>query len=325
MGIKQSLRRMKLAKWEVPFKMTASVNPVRRMDITISLRFSPKSMQGQDSKSTENIIELVKEFFEEHATKWVFQLEDTKDNKHLQCRIVVKDRQRTGTLFNKLADHLIVPPKWIHVTPSSNSLTDFSYVMKTESRLSGPYGNMDMKAMQVEDLLADLPMEPWQEFIANEWLDASGKEVYNKSRRSILFCIDTIGGSGKSVLVKHLYLTRSKSTLVLPVTGTPAQMISSLIDAGPRSNYILDFPRARNRDKDWVSDMLFVIENLQNGMLMSCFYGKYKTMVFARPQIVVFTNWKLPELMSKDRYIYIYPKKFVKPEGEVVSDVPCTQ
>ncbi len=222
--------------------MTQSTNPVRRMDITISLRFHPKiDMVKYLEEEIQEAINLVTSFFEEHCTKWVFQLEDTTDNKHLQCRIVVKKRQRTASLFNKLVVHLNVPPKWIHVTPSSNALADFSYVMKSESRLRGPWGNMDLEAIECEDLLDDTPMEPWQSFIADEWLDRAGRDMYNKSRRRILFCIDRKGGSGKSTLVKHLFLKRNKNTLVLPITGTASQMISCLIEAGPKSNYIRTF------------------------------------------------------------------------------------
>lgn len=295
--------------------MTSSKNPVRRMDVTISIRWCYEVKTYVDTSASEQrVIDRTRTFFESHCSKWVFQVEDTKDNMHLQCRIAVKQRQRTSSLFRKLVDFLEVPEGWVHVTPSSNATANFCYVMKKESRIEGPWSNMDLLAMETEDLLQETPMEEWQKFIANKWLDTEGREMYNRTHRRVLFCVDTVGGSGKSVLVNHLALTRQKDCLVMPVTGTPQQMISAIIDAGPRSNYVLDFPRTKSRDKEWVQDMLFVLENLQNGMLVSCFYGKYKIMSFRRPQIVVFSNWKLPELLSKDRYVYIDPKNFVEPE-----------
>jgi hypothetical protein len=291
--------------------MTSSINPVRRMDITISMR--PDS-----GLEKQTMISRFYKFCQENTDMFVFQHELTgSDNHHIQGRVSRKSRIRTISFAHKISAETGIPVSYIHVSPTQRPNQNFDYTMKSETRFSGPYSNMDLDALQVVDPLVETQLYDWQNFILNEWFDNQKKREYNKSGRKILFVHDSKGNTGKSTLCKHCAISRQKDVCLLPVSGTANQLASAILDAGSYSNYILDLPRCKpSEDGKWIQDILFVIEQLANGLIVNSMYGKYKRLVMNNPQIVVFSNWRVPEYLSQDRYIYIDPSRFN------VSDVP---
>lgn len=283
--------------------MTASKNPVRRMDVTVSLR---------EEDSAQEVIDKFYDFCQAEADLFVFQHEKTgQDNNHIQGRINYQKRMRTLAMAKKIATFLELDLKYVHVSPTANSTQNFSYVLKEEGRIAGPYSNKDMDCLCIQDPFIDKTRFVWQEFILGIWFDKFKKEMYNPTGRSILFVVDEDGGVGKSTLTKHCAISRQKDVCILPVTGSPAQLTSAIIDAGPYPYYILDMPRVKPVNA-FVEDIMFVIEGLQNGLLVNSMYGKYKRLVMPNPQIVIFSNWKLPKCLSDDRYTYLYPRRFDK-------------
>jgi hypothetical protein len=203
-----------------------------------------------------------------------------------------------------------------HITTSATSSAgrEFDYVMKTETRMRGPLSNRMGLLEQVIDPLEGLKLRDWQSFILNNWfrldlLDCNDynnyREATNTAQRKILFVVDSIGGTGKSTLVKHMAISHSSKVCILPVTGNVSQLVTSTIDAGAFPCYVIDLPRIQPSHKEWVHDLLFFIECLQNGLLISSMYGKRKQLIINNPRIVIFSNYTLPELMSQDRYVYL--------------------
>ena len=288
--------------------MTASINPVRRMDITISMR--PDS--GLDKQT---MISRFNEFCSLNTDMYVFQHELTgDDNHHIQGRVSRQARIRTLSFAKKISADTGIPLCYIHVSPTQRPNQNFDYTMKSETRFSGPYSNLDLNALNIVDPLEGIQLHDWQNFILNEWFDNDRKKMYNRSGRKILFVYDTKGNTGKSTLCKHCAISRQKDVCLLPVSGNANQLVSSILNAGSFSNYILDLPRCKpGENEKWIQDILFVIEQLSNGLLINSMYGKYTRLVMNNPQIVVFSNWKVPEYLSQDRYIYIDPSKFIVP------------
>ncbi len=332
--------------------MTASNNSVRRMDFTISLRplnLTPTEFTSEEGKPLFNAephpvqqtLENVQEFLEREVDMWVFQLENSNygedsitQNIHIQGRLNIKRRLRTKAMLDRMTEALPnVKREHIRISPTANPTKNFDYCMKEETRIQGPFSDREIEAYKVEDPLLNKTLFKYQDIIINQWLTKNGKLLYNNNGRRILFVQDETGNSGKSTMVKHLAITRQKDVLVLPVCGTPNQLSSALIDAGPYPYYILDLPRVKPNDTNWISDILFIIEQLQNGLLCNTMYGKYKSLVMSNPQIVVMSNWIIPRELSLDRYILIDPKtcqeneldKVLLPKGKTTGSVGLTE
>lgn len=264
----------------------------------------------------------------EHVTEEMPRLwnHSSPCNPHIQARIVKKAKSRTLTFATWLSKELKnqgepIELAAINVSPSSNIVNNFDYAMKDDTRWIGPFSDRNVEAYKVSDPLKGLELYEWQNFIENSWF--SPKNEYNVNGRKILFVVNPEGGCGKTTFVKHMLLTRERDVCVLPVTGTPTQMATALVNLGPYPNYILDLPRVKPSDQKWLNDMMYVLEQLQNGIITTSMYGKYDRLVMKNPNICVFSNWKLDESLSLDRYLYLYPNDPEKTSWwKNVPDVP---
>ena len=281
--------------------MAASKHPIKKHDVTISIR---------DSERIDDIRSRFSGWLEEHAELWVFQLEKTGEtNVHIQARCHLKKKVRTMQLVSTLAINCLVDAGHVNCSPTSGSAGNyFDYQMKAETRLEGPFSNKDLSVFDVRDDLEFLPLHPWQEWIERVWFSAEGQNVENPTRRKIVFCVDKKGGAGKSTFVKHCLLKRPKEIAYIPALGNAQQLSSALCQIGPYPYYLVDLPRVKTEET--YNDLLYTLETLQSGLVSSTMYGKYTTMLLNPPQVVVFSNSKLPDVLSKDRYIYIYPETF---------------
>jgi hypothetical protein len=262
---------------------------------------------------------------------FVFQHEKTGlDNDHIQARVNRSARIRTLSFAKKMSEETGIGLKYVNVSPTQNPTQNFDYTMKSESRVSGPWSNRDTTCLMVTDPLEQIELYQWQDWILNSWFDKKGKTEYNKNGRKILFVLDVVGNTGKSSLCKHCAISRQKDVCILPVSGTALQLSSTIIDAGPFPYYILDLPRCKPQKwRSWIQDILHVVEQLQNGLIINSMYGKYKRLVMNNPQIVIFSNWHINELLSLDRYLYLNPnrmgdfnKKITLYSSDGVPDVP---
>lgn len=314
--------------------MSFSKNSVRRMDFTISLR--PQSVDptglthGEEGRPlfiavphpVDDTVQHVERFLNMTVDGWVFQVENSKpgedyiqQNVHIQGRLIVKRRMRTRMMFDKMCRYFEeqkyehITPFNIRITPTSNPTRNFSYVMKEETRVQGPFSDRDAGVYVVQDPLENKTLYTWQDLVCNTWLSKQGQMCYNKSGRKILFVIDKQGCTGKSSLVKHLMLNRQKDVLVLPPCGSASQLSKALVECGPYPNYVLDLPRVKPSDEKAFEDLLFIIEQLSNGIVTSVMYGQYKSMIMDNPAIVILSNYELPYRLSADRYVTIDPRE----------------
>ena len=64
----------------------------------------------------------------------------------------------------------------------------------------------------------------------------------------------------------------------------------------------MDIPRTISRD-DSLESIISAVEDLKSGLVVSNFYGKYKTLVMKPPHIIIFSNQKCSrKMMSEDRW-----------------------
>ena len=133
--------------------MTASKNPVRRMDITLSMR-------PEIGLSFAEIIDKFYDFCSANTDMFVFQHEKTGlDNDHIQARVNRSARIRTLSFAKKMSEETGIGLKYVNVSPTQNPTQNFDYTMKSESRVSGPWSNRDTTCLMVTDPLEQI--ESW--------------------------------------------------------------------------------------------------------------------------------------------------------------------
>lgn len=234
----------------------------------------------------------VHELFQAWANKYVFQKErgDT-GYLHWQCRINLIKPKRYNAL--KTSSFLKIG----RFCPTSNPefrKSSFSYVMKADTRVAGPYSDEDFvkrppKTIQLQAFM-ECPFYPWQ------------KDVYDMAsvydERTIKIIYDKAGNAGKSILCEYM---EYKGVAVELPPFRAMEDIMAVVLAMPISKcYIIDLPRGMKKDK--LAEFYSGIEVLKNGKAFDKRYS-YRSKRFDRPQVVVFTN-VLPELslMSLDRW-----------------------
>jgi len=122
--------------------------------------------------------------------------------------------------------------------------------------------------------------------------------------RTIIWITDTLGNSGKSKFCKFVCHT-NKCAVKIPF-GTATQIRSAVISAGPKKVYFLDIPRTLG-DDDSINSIISAVEDIKNGFVTSAMYGKFQTMTFDPPHIIIFSNDPCPvTMMSIDRWERYY-------------------
>lgn len=233
--------------------------------------------------------------------KYVFQKENSASGYiHFQGRGSLRKKARMATLKSDFAKAGLAGA---HLSPSSNNSQEgqktFSYVMKVDTRIDGPWSDKDaQEAAYIPRQYRDLEncLYPWQKTV---W-DSS--ESFDK--RYINCVVDPEGNHGKSTIASLVEL--HGRGIDLPPINDAEKLIQSVCDIlvskecrEPKILFV-DMPRAMNKSR--LAGMYTAIEQLKKGKVYDTRY-KYQSWWFDSPQIWVFTN-HVPDVqyLSKDRW-----------------------
>lgn len=241
-----------------------SVNTITRWDFTLKA-------EGVDR---EKFID----WLTSHSKKWVFQLEKGETGyEHYQGRVALKVKSRKGPSFEN-----------IHWSPTStaNKDNDF-YVMKSDTRIEGPWANTDA---YVPRQVRGITLKPWQQQILDDGA------VWNT--RNINLVYDTEGNIGKSTLA--IYAGAHGIARYIPMMDSHKDYMRMIMDCPKRKLYLVDFPRAMN--KVGCCSFWSAMEQVKNGHAYDDRYG-FREEFFDSPNIWIFCN-ALPDtdVLSKDRW-----------------------
>lgn len=248
------------------------MNPVAVYDFTIS-----------KVKSTR---EDIQKWLSDNCSKWCFQLERGEGGfEHYQGRMSLNTKCRLGTLVKRF-----IPSG--HLSPTSeNNMGNMFYVSKEDSRVEGPWRDDDEKPEYIPRQLREIvEWRDWQK----EVMEIS--EGYNPRKIHLIY--DPIGNNGKSVL--GLWFIAHKKGCVIPFANDYKDIMRMVMDMPKRGNYIIDMPRAINKEK--LFQLYSAIETIKSGFAFDDRYH-YKEAIFDCPNIFIFTN-VLPDLnlLSRDRW-----------------------
>ena len=190
---------------------------------------------------------IIKEHLGDHCSKWVFQEEKSDTGyEHFQgrCTPIKKRRvKEVGALWNGTLPHT-----GVHLSVTSNPVYktgDFSYAMKADTRVAGPWKDIDKKA-QVKFLNRKL-----QTFMANDayaWQKQLVKMVKrDPDSRTVVCIIDPVGCNGKSTICDYLEYKDMAKCLV-PMNNME-DLMQAAFNVGAQRCYLMDMPKCTPKDK----------------------------------------------------------------------------
>lgn len=252
-----------------------TTNQIAGYDFTINAKEVPE-------------VEVLINWLRSRCKKWVFQLESGEETGylHYQGRLSLNVKKR---MHNFIADiHQTFPTA--HVSPTmleTFQTSNFSYVMKEDTRVKGPWKDTDR---ELPRQLRNLTLRPWQQKI---W---DSKNTFDDRIVNILY--DPRGNIGKTTISNLIGATRHG--INIPALKDSKDIMRMVMDQEKLGMYLIDMPRAMKKEN--LEGMYSAIEQIKGGYAYDDRYH-FKSEYFDAPTIWVFTN-TIPDgtLLSKDRW-----------------------
>ena len=293
---------------------------VMPLDISDDLKIENPTMTGRYSvwiilfkrinKNTANLDEIeevaslvfkdYKIYLNETSKLNIESMETTNDSYLLIGK--TKTRKRFQTLVNSIvknSEEDFLSSYYISIGKSSDSFERIFIKNRDILASSSPEAEYNGRDIMMLNDLSNF--RPWQRDIYDMIWDERNSRFQHPHDRHIYWINDPKGNTGKSMFVKWMCVN-SPSDILKTSFGTPNQLRSSLISAGPKKCYFIDIPRTSNAE-DKLDNLLSIIEDLKIGFLVSNFYGRYSRLVMEPPHIYIFSNDKCPKKkLSEDRW-----------------------
>jgi len=274
-------------------------------------------------KKLPNEIKL-KNFLNNITEICVFQLErgTIKNKEHYQGaftlvgpRISKKQLlERFQEVFNNVSG--------LTLSKTYDSKAAMKYASKIESRVKGPF-YVSQKENYSEEY-SSMNLRQWQKELFEFIVINKNNPIIRE--RKIIWVEDSKGCTGKSKFQKWLRLgQREMIARKLPVSSVE-RLISAVTKLTREQEVdllMINLTKTKGENQS-LEDMFAAIEDIKDGFIVDTMYGKYIEAIFESPLIVVFTNDKLDEHISKlsvDRWLrlhinYDYSIEFRKDNGD---------
>lgn len=240
---------------------------------------SQVSVWDFSTKALSHSVEDMKTFLREHCKKWVFQEEkgEMTGYMHYQGRASLKVKARIAPWLKDT--------QW-SVTSNENRDNQF-YVMKTDTRVNGPWANTDR---YIPSHVRDITLYPWQQSVLNSAAQRDLRKI------NVLVC--PAGNIGKSTLATYAGCHGLARTL--PIMDSFKDYSRMIMDCPKSKLYLVDFPRSMNKNN--CVGFWSAMEQLKNGYAYDDRYG-FREEYFEIPVIWIFTN-SMPDTkhLSQDRW-----------------------
>lgn len=243
-----------------------------------------------DKKDKAQTVDL----FDEYAKHWVFQQEmcPSTGRLHYQCRISLKTKKRLNELI-KSWNSIGWSGCYDLTITSSGASTNFDYVMKTETRLDGPWSDKDPKPAYIPKQVRDRELLGWQKQVF--------EDVGKWDERHVNLIINKSGNVGKTILCT--WMMAHGHAEVVPPCNSYEDLMKMVMGMPETGMYLIDVPRGIDCGDKEKRGLWAAIESIKNGY---CWDNRYewKRKLMDCPNIWVFTNHQ-PDMtvLSKDRWI----------------------
>jgi len=254
------------------------------------------SADGENSIPIESIRGMLKDI----GKHWVFQKERSDSGYlHWQGRVSLVKKRRPAELVKIWATMTTcrMPQYFKPTTTNETFAKSFSYVMKSDTRVEGPWADTDVEVYvprQYRGLLER--MWPWQQTVWD-----SAKDFHDR-RVNVIYCEH--GSTGKSSLAA-LCALYGKGLIVPPIHDADKLVQSVHCMCADRkirdpSPVIIDMPRSMDQTK--MGSIYAAIEQIKNGRLYDV-RNHFAEWWIDSPAVWVFTNSR-PKLsyLSENRW-----------------------
>jgi len=221
------------------------------------------------------------------CTNYCFQLEKCPNTNrlHFQGRVIWIKKIRVSTLANNNIR------KGVHWSQTSNNNgEDFSYVMKGETRIKGPWYDKSFGhdvPLQIRNIKE---LRPWQQKLLCLLL--------TWDERTVHLIYDEVGASGKSTFAGFCQVFYDFG--LCPPFNNSQNLIQSVCSMGAKKAYLFDLPRAMGKDN--LAQTFAAIEQVKSGFVMDTRY-RYRMLRMTNPGVCVFSNaYPDLKLLSADRW-----------------------
>lgn len=260
-------------------------SPVRFFAIRISLKkeWGPEKVKFQD-------------WCEQLAESYIFQIENTTDNYHIQAFLKSRDKTRDSTLTKILIKKFPGHSVYVGVASDAGKETLKHYCMKETSRVAGPWA--DCAQYLGSDLIMPENFNPFQKKAFEYFLWLLKHE--GDDRRADWY-FDGPGEGGKSKLAKYLAWKYAKHVCL--ITCWKAWDILKVAGAHPnRKLYIINLSKAKPSDIGR-QDLYAAIEGIKDGMWTDT-KGTAKQILMNSAAVWVFAN-HMParDYMAQNRFV----------------------
>lgn len=241
--------------------------------------------------------DIINKFLKENCKNYVYQLESgTQGYLHWQIRCRFRKGMRAGEIGNLLAAYNLTG----HASITCGIIfktKNFNYVMKTDSRQDGPWSDKDVPPDEPKD---DIPIlvvtEKAKARYTNYTLRPWQAKVVKLATTPDEDCIDLIydpdGLNGKSRL--HNWLMAHGLAMMIPCMNDLTKMVGFVVKMGEQPCFTGDIPRAFNKKGLALNEYFAAIEQIKTGCVYEWRYTT-KILIMERPNIILFTNNKLPK------------------------------
>lgn len=241
--------------------------------------------------------EVMISFLHRIAKKFVFQLEKGEETGyvHWQGRMSLWKPKRKPELVKLMKGMDMPVPNYLQPTTDKEHANVAFYVMKEQTRVSGPWSNKD-RAQYVPRQYRNKFLYPYQQKILDSRLAFD--------ERGVDCIIDTSGCNGKSTIASIADLMHG--AIDMPPVNDGERLIASLCDIliakECRAPGVVFFDLPRSLRQDRLHSLYVAIEQIKKGKVWDMRHS-YKEWWFDSPRIWVFTN-TLPDLamLTRDRW-----------------------
>jgi len=241
-------------------------------------------------------IDALRGYLNQLGKKWVCQLEkgEKTDYEHWQGRISLWKIKRKSELMKLMESIGMKVPNNLSPT-SNNGKSTWSYMMKADTRIDGPWKNTD-QAAYVPKQYRNMTLYQYQQTI----IDSKDKFDF----RVVDCVIDTAGCNGKSTCASVADLFHGG--IDLPWVNDAEKLIQSLCDiliakqCRTPGLIFIDMPRCLSKER--LTSLYAAIEQIKKGKVWDMRHS-YKEWWFDSPRVWVFTN-EAPKLkyLTADRW-----------------------
>ena len=229
------------------------------------------------------------------GSKFVFQCEvcPSTNRHHLQTFLHLKEKKRASALKNLFNGEPLWSGADVRHCSDAGKHALRTYAMKDETRFPGSCVMAEKTLYKGQDVMCvETDPTPMQKFILDRMKETP-------DARKITWFFNKSGKVGKTALMK--YLVHKHMATSIPI-GTAGQMKQCVATAEETGTYFVDLPRTRGMNEN-MRDIYSTIEEIKNGFIQGCMYGKFTVNMMMPPHVFIMAN-ELPnvDLLSLDRW-----------------------